>query len=227
MSRAATHLAEAQQLLGELAEIDLQDARRAGRHPWLVIPNLSLSALARLSPARQRNALRHWLAELTALPDSDHWVGWDALRDAVSDAAPVWRLAAGELHRGNDRIWWLSGLWLAAPTEPVDWLRPQNPLQLPGNGSLHLAGQSGEGPLQVRYRQGGESLDLPTRGKRDLKRLLNEAGIPGFVRPRLPLLYRDGVLVAVANLPQLDTQALSPVWTPPADARFELMGSFE
>lgn len=227
MTRAAAHLAEAQGLLNDLAEIDLQQARLGGRHPWLAIPSLSLAALTRLSPSRQRNALRHWLVDRTTLPDSDHWAGWDALRDAAVDAAPVWRLAAGELHRSDGRIWWLSGPWLLAPTEPVDWLRPEIALQLPGNGSLCLAGYGAEVPLQVRYRQGGESLKLPARGTRDLKRLLNEAGVPGFVRSRLPLLYRGDELVAVANLPQLDVQALSLIWTPPADVRFELMGSFE
>jgi tRNA(Ile)-lysidine synthase len=57
--------------------------------------------------------------------------------------------------------------------------------------------------------------------------LLNEAGVPGFVRSRLPLLFLDGELIAVANLPQFDAQALSLQWSPPADARFELVGSFE
>lgn len=228
MARAAGHLAEAQHLLDELAEMDLQDARLGSRHPWLTVPSLSLAALARLSAARQRNALRHWLVGRTALPDSDHWAGWDALRDASADAAPIWRLAAGELHRGDGRIWWLSGPWLGVPTDPVDWPRPDLALQLPGNGSLRLADQQGrDGRLQVRYRQGGETLNVPGRGRRDLKRLLNEAGLPGFVRSRLPLLYRADRLVAVANLPQLDVEPLSPVWTPPADARFELMGSFE
>ncbi|WP_407296170.1 tRNA lysidine(34) synthetase TilS [Stutzerimonas zhaodongensis] len=227
MARAAAHLAEAQQLLDELAENDLKEARREGDHPSLAIPNLSLSALTRLSPARQRNALRHWLAARTPLPDSDHWVGWDSLRDAAADATPIWRLASGELHRGNGRIWWLSGPWLVRPSGSVDWLRPEIPLQLPGNGTLRLAGDYVKGPLQVRYRRGGESLILPVRGKRDLKRLLNEIAMPGFVRSRLPLLYRGDELIAVANLPQLSIQSVSLIWVPPADARFELMGSFE
>ncbi|QUE74667.1 tRNA lysidine(34) synthetase TilS [Stutzerimonas stutzeri] len=227
MARAAAHLAEAQYLLDDLAEIDLQQARLGGRHSWLTVPSLCLAALTRLSPARQRNALRHWLVTRTTLPDSDHWAGWDALRDAAVDAAPIWRLAAGELHRGDGRIWWLSGSWLVAPSEPVDWPQPDSALQLPGNGSVRLSGQGSERSLQVRYRQGGESLNVPGRGRRDLKRLFNEAGVPGFVRSRLPLLYRGNELVAVANLPQVDVEPLSLVWTPPTDARFELMGSFE
>jgi tRNA(Ile)-lysidine synthase len=227
MARAAAHLGEAQQLLSELAEMDLRQAQSGGRHPWLALPSLSLPSLKALSAARQRNALRHWLADWTTLPDSDHWAGWQALRDAATDAAPVWRLAAGELRRADERVWWLSGPWLVAPEAVVDWLRPDSELQLPGNGSLRLTGSVGEGSLRVRYRRGGESLKLPGRGKRDLKRLLNEARVPGFVRSRLPLLYLDDELIAVANLPQLNVQELSLIWTPPADARFELVGSFK
>ena len=70
-------------------------------------------------------------------------------------------------------------------------------------------------------------MTLPGRGRRDLKRLLNEAGVPVFVRSRLPLLFLEGELIAVANLPQFDTQALSLQWAPPTDARFELVGSFK
>ena len=227
MARTARHMGEAQQLLDELAEIDLRNAHIHRRYQWLAMPRLSLSSLESLSPVRQRNALRYWLADLTTLPDSDHWAGWDALRDAAPDAAPVWRLADGELHKGDGCIWWLSGPWLAKVAGAVDWPLPDTDLRLPGNGSLRLSGYAGQGVLQVRYRQGGESLRVPGRGRRDLKRLLNEARVPGFVRSRLPLLFLEGELVAVANLPQFDAQALSFQWTPPTDARFELIGSFE
>jgi tRNA(Ile)-lysidine synthase len=227
MARAALHLGEAQQLLAELAEIDLRGASRSDSYEWLPLPSLSLPLLKALSPSRQRNALRHWITPFASLPDTDHWAGWDALRDAASDASPIWRLAVGELHRGGERIWWLSGPWLTAPVTAADWARPDEDLQLPGNGRVYLEGYRGEAGLQVRYRQGGESLKLPGRGRRDLKRLLNEAAFPSFARSRLPLLYLDGELIAVANLSQFNVLGLSLMWAPPADARFELMGSFE
>ncbi len=227
MARAASHMDEAQQLLTELAEIDLHEARRSDGYQWLPVPSLSLASLTALSHPRQRNALRHWLASFTSLPDADHWAGWVALRDASSDASPVWRLASGEVHRGSGRIWWLSGPWLMVPDETQAWVCPKAALRLPANGHVHLKGYLGETGLEVRYRLGGETLAMPGRGRRDLKRLLNEVALPGFVRSRLPLLYLDGKLIAVANLPQFDVQGLSLIWVPPADARFELMGSFE
>ncbi|WP_037045475.1 tRNA lysidine(34) synthetase TilS, partial [Pseudomonas sp. BAY1663] len=82
MARTAAHMAEAQVLLDELAVQDLGPAQGPSHFDWLPLPSLALPPLRVLTPARQRNALRHWLADLTLAPDGDHWAGWDALRDA-------------------------------------------------------------------------------------------------------------------------------------------------
>jgi tRNA(Ile)-lysidine synthase len=218
MARSAAHLGEAQGLLDELAQIDLAGASTATDFDWLGLPSLELGALATLSAARQRNALSHWLEPLTRLPDSDHWSGWENLRDATGDACPIWRLADGELHRAGGRIWWLSGSWLRTSPAVGNWPDPSLSLALPDNGVLTLTGQIPDGLLHIRYREGGEVMNLPGRGHRDLKRLLNESGVPGFVRGRLPLLYRDEQLLAVANLRGLDGSAKGHWnlhWQPP------------
>ncbi|HCL3733310.1 TPA: tRNA(Ile)-lysidine synthetase, partial [Pseudomonas aeruginosa] len=49
---------------------------------------------------------------------------------------------------------------------------------------------------------------------------LNEAGVPSFLRGRLPLLFRADELLAVANIPGLDSPReggwrLS--WSPPTN----------
>ena len=203
LARSAAHLREAQGLLDELAELDLKPAQTPSPFAWLSLPSLVLQPLLGLSPERQRNALRHWLTPLTLLPDSEHWAGWNDLRDAGPEAKPVWRLAQGELHREGGRLWWLSGDWLMPTAQPPVWASPERALELPGNGQLRIHGEPPLGPLQVRYRQGGEVLNIPGRGHRDLKRLLNEQAIPAFVRSRLPLLYRADELLAVANLPAI------------------------
>lgn len=203
MSRSAAHLSEAQGLLDELAIIDLGAAQTLSDYPWLSLPSLALAPLRELSAARQRNALSHWLSRFGRLPDTEHWRGWDSLRDAAAEGRPVWRLADGELHRAAGRIWWLSGAWLQPVDERLQWSSPQRPLQLPGNGQVAFLGPAPTGSLHIRYRQGGEIMHLAGRGHRDLKRLLNESGLPGFVRGRLPLLYQDERLLAVANLPAL------------------------
>lgn len=217
MARAAAHVNEALQLLEELGREDLEDALMGNSYPWLGVPTLSLPPLRRLTAARQRNALQTWLAPLTRLPDAAHWAGWHDLRDATPAATPIWRLADGELHASQKRIWWLSGYWLQPPLPAGPWLDPSQPLLLPGNGELRWLGDPLAGELQVRYRQGGETMALQGRGHRDLKRLLNEIGVPAFARARLPLLFVDGKLVAVANLGGLNRQSCLLQWSPPSD----------
>jgi tRNA(Ile)-lysidine synthase len=219
LARSAAQLGEAHGLLNELAELDLAAAQQTpSGFAWLSLPSLALAPLQALSPARQRNALRHWLSPLTTLPDSDHWAGWEDLRDAGIAATPIWRLGQGELHRANGRLWWLAGLWLTTPCLPPSGVALERGLagsiggsterlQLPGNGWVQLRSSPGTpalaGDLRVRYRQGGEVLQLAQRGHRQLKRLLNECGVPSMMRARLPLLYRGERLIGVANLPEL------------------------
>lgn len=223
VARSAEHLREAAQLLDELAQQDLTLAQPSAEFAWLKLPSLPLEPLRALSPARQRNALRYWLRGLTPMPDSEHWAGWQALRDAADDAAPVWHLAAGELRRADERLWWLSGDWLRAPASPTLRLRTNWPLQLPGNGCVRIEGRlPAAGDWRLAYRQGGELMDLPGRGHRDLKRLLNERRVPAFVRGRLPLLLYAGEVQAVANLPGLDGPGDGRwrlLWQPPTNDR--------
>lgn len=215
LARSAAHLCEAHMLLGELAELDLAAAQGdASDHSWLPLPSLALPPLRALSAARQRNALRHWLAPLTPLPDSDHWQGWETLREAAADTAPIWSLGQGDLHRADERLWWLSGEWRQVPVLPAQGLallmRDQS-IKLPGNGWLQLSGGIDIAGLNVRYRVGGEVLQIPGRGHRDLKRLLNECAVPRFVRGRLPLLFRGDQLIGVANFPHLSS-AVAQGW---------------
>jgi tRNA(Ile)-lysidine synthase len=201
MARSAAHLSEAAQLLDELAQQDVVAAQVPTEYAWLGLPNLALPALRGLSEPRQRNALRYWLRPLTAMPDQDHWAGWQTLRDAAVDAAPVWKLAAGELRRSDDHLWWLAGDWLHSPSQVNATVQGNQALALPGNGLVRIDGGLPAGNWQVGYRQGGDQVLLPGRGHRDLKRLFNELRVPAFVRDRLPLLRLDGQVVAIANLP--------------------------
>lgn len=219
LARTAEHLGEALGLLDELAQDDLALAGEGAPVAWPGLDSLDLATLVALSPARQRNALQYWLSRRTRLPDTRHWSGWADLRDAAADAQPVWQLGDGQLLRSHGRIWWLSGDWLQLPAGELAWVDPAEPLPLPGNGSVRLAGAPPPGGLRIAYRQGGEVLDLPGRGRRDLKRLLNELQVPLFLRPRLPLLYQDERLLAVANLPGLVQADCQLHWQLPTNAQ--------
>lgn len=203
MARSARHLAEADELLGELASLDLLRARR-GEQPfaWVPLPSLALAPLQALSEARQRNALRAWLERLTRQPDSAHWAGWQALREGGEASDPCWRLEGGSVRRGAGRIWWVPDAWQAEPL-PAALNGQETTLELGGNGRLIFVGRPAESGWRIGYRQGGERLRIPGRGARDLKRLLNEQAVPPYLRGRLPLLWRGDELLAVANLPGL------------------------
>jgi tRNA(Ile)-lysidine synthase len=111
---------------------------------------------------------------------------------------------AGKIHEGWEKTW------------------RGEPLPLPCGGMLVLAGASGEpascpldSPLQVRFRQGGERIrpagDAHTRELRDL---LQRAGIPPWQRAGIPLIFSGDELMAVADL-----------WSSDAGRRlFESMG---
>ncbi len=219
MARSAEHLGEALGLLDEMAEVDLAAAEAGALGPWAGLESLDLAALVALSPARQRNALQYWLCRRTRLPDARHWAGWADLRDAAIDACPSWRLADGQLARSHGRIWWLSGDWLSPPEGRHPWAQPNIPLALPGNGSVSLQAPRPLEGLHIAYRHGGEILELPGRGRRDLKRLLNELHVPHFLRSRLPLLYQGERLLAVANLPGLAQADCQLHWQLPTNAQ--------
>ncbi|KTT15935.1 tRNA lysidine(34) synthetase TilS [Pseudomonas parafulva] len=219
LARAAEHLGEALSLLDELAENDLAPVRQGAPAAWPGLDSLDLAGLLALSPARQRNALQYWLSHRTRLPDARHWAGWADLRNAAVDACPVWQLADGQLVRSQGRIWWLSGDWLQTPCKAMEWENADQPLALPGNGSVRLVGAGALTGLRIGYRQGGEWLDIPGRGRRDLKRLLNELHVPHFLRLRLPLLYQGERLLAVANLPSLAQGDYFLHWQLPTSAQ--------
>lgn len=203
IGQAASHLQEAQSLLNELALADLQAAHVAPLYPWLTVPSLLLKPLAQLSFARQKNALSYWLSQFTLLPTTQHWQGWQDLLAASESANPIWKLHQAELHRANGRIWLLTGQWLLPPPPTTYPVTANGTMVLDQNGQITLQSTVPLASLFIRYRQGGELIELAKRGRRDLKRLLNEAAIPLFVRHRLPLLFnQQGSLLAVANFPE-------------------------
>lgn len=229
LQRTAEHMYEAQQLLDEIAAQDLQQAYIEPVLDWLDLPCLNLEVLRDLTLVRQKNLLRYWLAPFTLLPDSAHWASWETLRDAGTNAQPLWRLHSGALVRSQNRLYWLADFWLQAPPQLSLTVSCAGRYPLPDNGFLLIQGHI-SAPLQVLYRQGGERLIIADRGHRDLKRLLQEHAIPHFLRARLPVLFSAEQPVAVANLPSLnhaDVQQLTVTWQVPESASHSLFSDIE
>jgi tRNA(Ile)-lysidine synthase len=202
--RAARLQADATELLEVLGHIDLEST--AGP----VEGTLSRSACSRLGDARVRNLLRLWLRDRgLPTPAARHLdrIVHDALASR-RDAQPLVTWPGAEVRRHRDALYAMAPLASAPPRQlVVPWV-DQGPLWLP-HGRLTLERTSGAGlraclappGLEVRFRRGGERCRPAGRVHgQTLKRLLNERGVPPWQRERLPLIYRDGTLVAVPGL---------------------------
>jgi tRNA(Ile)-lysidine synthase len=205
IARSARHCAEAAELTDALAVLDLGRVRRKGR--------LSVPGLKALGEARQRNAIRVLCRQATGSvpPEARLREGLAQLLNAASDRNPLLKWRGGELRRYRSALYLLpSGADASAPSQPLSLpVRPGATLDLsPGLGRLRLVRARGQGiaparlgpALAVRFRAGGEQLRPDgSAHTRDLKKLLQERGVVPWMRERIPLLYADDTLVAVAG----------------------------
>jgi len=202
--KSQTLLRESDQLATDLAGLDM--AQVAGDKPGIV----RLEPLRPLSKPRQRNVLRYWLQQVLGLPQ----VNWQVLRRLTDDIVRPDSGDAALLEVGDYRLQvfqqQLFALHGAAWQPPADnfWqAREQASLALPGNGRLSARSATGTGlarssagEMQIRFRQGGETLQLPGRPGKPLKKIFHEQGIPPWLRERVPLLYIADELVCVPGV---------------------------
>jgi len=202
LARAAGHFAEGAGLLDELAALDFAALATPGGR-------IGLAGINSLSPARARNLLRYaWVAAGFRAPEA-RWID-EALKQLATTAAASETCLAtpdGELYvyRGE--------LYIVPHRPPV----PQEPLPWGGEEVLDWAGGKVrfvpsrgegirrsllcEGGIFLQPRLGGERLQpYPKRPRRNLRNLLQEAGIPPWERERLPCLWLAGKLVWVGGL---------------------------
>lgn len=235
LSRTARHCAEAVALLDSKAGELLKDARRPADNA------LNTGVLNELVPGEQKLLLRAWLK------DSDYRMPSAAVLDRIlehcleagTDRNPIARWTEGEVRRYREHLYLLPPLPRFLATTEVSWPEDEERLKLPGgNGELIMETATDGGiPLirwqtsirTIRYRQGGEKIRLPGRdGTHELRKLFQEAGIPPWIRERVPLIYLDDHLAAVGGFwlaAEVVTQAgqmpgLLPRWIPPAELVF-------
>jgi len=202
--RSAELAREAAMLLTELADADRQRlGTRADR--------LSLDRLRELGPARQRNVLRHIILQLgLPMPGAVHLdkVMTD-LVEAREDAQPLVAWPGVCARRYRDQLYLLPAGELEAPATVTQEISGERVLLADGLGMLVFRKGAAQGlsdavmagKLELRYRVGGEEIKLYSQTHtKKLKKLLQEEGIVPWLRDRIPLLYSDGALVAVADL---------------------------
>jgi tRNA(Ile)-lysidine synthase len=206
LSRSAAHCAEADGLIGQLAENDLQGVmdRQAC--------TLTVQGLGRLPGDRQRNVLRAWLKRRTGRTPSTAVLARivnDVLHSRA-DAGPCVRWDRYEVRRYRDAMHCLQQSANRHASEALDWSLAE-PLTLPGTGGVLTAtpvsgaglrrADASAGGVRVAWRKGGERCLPAGRGHHhSLKKLFQEQGIPPWVRDRIPLIFIQEKLAMVPGL---------------------------
>lgn len=204
LARSAGHFADASKLLDELAAHDGAEYLRDGA--------LRVAGLRKLSRARARNLLRHFLAgHGVIMPNAERLE--EALRQSLTakdDAGVCIDLGDFELRRFAVALHVVTKI----PGPDAKFFRPwcgERELTLPElSGALSMSKGRGDGislakleskPVTLRMRRGGERLQPDCgRPRRSLKNLLQEAAIAPWQRERVPLLFCGDILVWVPGV---------------------------
>lgn len=204
LARSAGHAAEAARLLAEVAADDA--ARCVTADGAIHVPSL-----LRLAAQRRRNVLRHWIRSAQRVPPATNELTEILARveEAPRTRHAAVSLARGEMRRYRDCLWFVPAGAQRKAHGALAW-NPAVPLPLPGadlllravetvGAGLSCARLSGRA-LEVRFRTGGERLQRAGAGVHQrLKKLLQESGIPPWLRRRVPLVYVDGELAAIGD----------------------------
>lgn len=213
LRQSALLASEAALLLDQLADSDLRSlGARADR--------LSVSGLRALEEERQRNLLRYTVREL-GLPPAPatalHSIVTNLL-PARKDAQPIVQWDGAEVRRYRDQVYLFPQSAGSGPGHTSPFAAGHVVLG-PGLGLLRLDSGADQGlskvvveaGLEVRWREGGEQIKPAGQAHtKKLKKLLQEEGIVPWMRDRLPLVYANDRLVAVADLWVADEAASSP-----------------
>jgi tRNA(Ile)-lysidine synthase len=222
LAGAASQFAEWADLLDELADGDgaaLIDAS-----------GLEIRRLLALPEPRARNLLRRVLEQAGVQVRRQPLVeATRQLREACPDAQVRVDFGDASVVRYKRRMQVVPrAVFGSVPEMRLPW-RGEAVLGLGAAGGLHFRRAQGVGVLLegeqvlVRHRLGGDRMRLRAgQGRRPLKDLLREAGIPPWRRPWLPVVEVDGRVAWVAELGTADEFRAAPTtpgwsisWQPP------------
>ncbi|MGG6461691.1 tRNA lysidine(34) synthetase TilS [Solilutibacter silvestris] len=201
--QASTSFARSATLAAETTERDADGVRIALLACHRDDGDLDATALQRLPSSLRADVLRHWVTEagLPPLPAS----GIDAIErqllPARADAEAEYRWQQARILRWRDRLHAETSRPSLDPDFRAHW-DGSDPLQLPDGARLELIGAPAfDHPFDVHARRGGERIRLPGRDhSHALKHALQQAGMPPWLRERLPLLVDGDEVLAAGEL---------------------------
>lgn len=204
ISRSAALCGEARHIVQSVAQADLACCRTGAAQ------RLSIPCLQALPVERRAAVLRAWVSDCGLPPIPHHKLQqvFGEVITARADATPLLAWQGAQLRRYRDALWLMP---------PLDELADGQSLAWPVGDSLSLPAGLGEfkaaamargidrarwdaGQKEVRFRSEGLTCTPSGRqGRRPLKKLFQELGVPPWLRARVPLLFIDGELAAVAD----------------------------
>ncbi|SDN48502.1 tRNA lysidine(34) synthetase TilS [Vreelandella arcis] len=191
LAQSARHAGEADQLLVAYAAEELQALRDSDG-------SLDVAALGLRDRPRQRLLVRT-LCQQADLPTPPR-----QRIDTLLDQFFAGRDAQVRVSwPGAEARVWRGRLYIMPPLEALEpWQATWNgqPGLITPLGPLQLALETTE-PVTLRWRQGGETIRLPKRGRRDVKRLLQETLLPPWQRERLIMVMQGEECVGVIQPP--------------------------
>jgi tRNA(Ile)-lysidine synthase len=207
ISRSASHLAEAQSLLDDLAKIDLKSHSKSTNYKH----KLKVKTLEKLSNARAKNVLRFWLEINDQMMPSKDLLD-ELLRQVLTakkDAELKIHLSKEfEIRRYQDEIYIVSKKQKNLKNYEIIWAG-ESEIILPNGQKLIFKKVKGRGinlkfldhqKLKIRNRQGGEFFKPDSkRPTKKIKQLLQESDFLPWERDFLPLFFVGEDLAFVPN----------------------------
>ena len=219
MQRAIGHQVDARNLINEISIIDLTTICDDD------ITKVSLPKLESLSFIRRKNVLRAWIKKNNLETPNTNIIERinEEVIHADVDKNPCVKWTGAEVRRYRGYIYVMRSLSAHDVKLAISW-DFKTTLKL-ASGSLKAVSSKGIGikrdmlssdSVEVKYRQGGEQIKPSGRGHtHELKKLLQEDGVPPWLRDRIPLIFYNNDLIAVGDLWVEDkyaAKALEPAW---------------
>ena len=207
ISRSSAHLAEAQDLLDDLAKLDLKSYLKSNNYKHI----LQVKSFNNLSLSRAKNALRYWLEMNDQLMPSKDLLN-ELLRQVLTakkDAELKIELSKDyEIRRYKDEIYLAHKNKQTHKNYEIIWNGEQEIL-LPNGTKLKFKKVKGKGislekikhkKLMISNRKGGESFNPDSkRPTKKIKQILQESDLPPWERENLSLIFVGDELASVPN----------------------------
>lgn len=193
INRSAAHCADAKNSIEAITITDFNSVIDKNR--------INLITLKSLSLPRQRQVLRYCIKNHGfSLPSQQQLnVLFKTVVHSRFDASPCFNWKNQQVRRYRHRLYLTTPSTIDYRKITQQW-NGEDRLSIEGIGTLELSQTlnrlSLRFPCQIRFRRGGERIKFAGHS-RTLKQLFQQWQIPPWERDRIPLLYHEGILIAV------------------------------